>query len=326
MAPLRTVVNQYYGINAHLHSYFQSEGGWDGFHTNHIADLMRLMRAQLLPMGYIADIEQSLQIRRAGEPIAKPKSDVTIYDTDPRRAQERSAIRSADVETLTIPEAMDIKEELSEYRAVAIYEYIAGDRLRGEPVAWIELLSPSNKPGGQDATYYRDKRLKLLQSGVVFVELDYLHESSPTFEGFPSYRVFDGVEPEPDAHPYHIVVVDPRPEWFEGKVYPHHFDVDDPIPTVAIPLNAGDIFTFDFGAAYNKTFKETLYGAEFVDYSQPPLNFDHYSRADQVRIIHRVYTVLKAASEGEDLEAHAPLPLASMGPDDPIGRIGWKGA
>jgi hypothetical protein len=147
---IRTVANQYVGINAHLHSYFQSQGGWDSSHTNHIADLMRLMRAQLLQMGYIADIEQSLQIRRA-------------------------------------------EEELSPYRAVAIYEYIVGDPLRGEPVAWIELLSPSNKPGGQDASYYRDKRLKLLQSGVVFVELDYLHESSPTFEGFPSYRIVDNL-------------------------------------------------------------------------------------------------------------------------------------
>lgn len=69
-----------------------------------------------------------------------------------------------------------------------------------------------------------------------------------------------------------------------------------------------------------------LYGLEFVDYSQQPLNFDLYSRADQVRIIHRIYTVLKAASEGVDLEANAPLALANMGSDDPVGRIGWKGA
>jgi hypothetical protein len=67
MTPVRAVKNQYQGINAHLHSYWQVEGGWDGFHANHIADLMRLMSAQLLPLGYTADIQQSLQIRRLGE-------------------------------------------------------------------------------------------------------------------------------------------------------------------------------------------------------------------------------------------------------------------
>ena len=64
MKPVHTVKNQYLGINAHLHSYLQASSDWTEFHTNHITDLMRLMRAQLYPMGYIAKIEQSLQIRR----------------------------------------------------------------------------------------------------------------------------------------------------------------------------------------------------------------------------------------------------------------------
>lgn len=322
---IRTVANQYVGINAHLHSYFQSEGGWDSFHANHIADLMRVMNIELLPRGYVADIQQSLQIRRFGEPAGKPESDVTIYDTDPVRRLRPVSPLASDAQTVTIPEAMTIDPELEQYRAVAIYEYEPGKTDPGEPVAWVELLSPSNKPGGQDATYYRDKRLKLLQSGVVFVELDYLHESPPTFDKFPSYVVNDGGERDPDSHPYHIFVVDPRPEFFEGKVRPYHFDVEEPIPLVKIPLSAGDVLEFDFELPYNKTFKETQYGLRFVDYAEQPRHFDLYSRADQVRITHRVYTVLKAASAGKDLEASAPLSLANMGPDEPVGRIGWKG-
>ena len=70
MNPINPIKNQYRGINAHLHSFWQSEGGWDSFHTNHIADLMRLINTAL-PTGYVANIEQSLQIRRFGQPFGK---------------------------------------------------------------------------------------------------------------------------------------------------------------------------------------------------------------------------------------------------------------
>ena len=72
MNPVRFIKNQYHGVNAHLHSHWQNDGGWDGFHTNHIADLMRLMRIQLMPLGYVAEIEQSLQIRHVATPFADP--------------------------------------------------------------------------------------------------------------------------------------------------------------------------------------------------------------------------------------------------------------
>ena len=61
MQPVRSIKNQYLGVNAHLQSYWQSQGGWAEFHGNHIADLMRLLRAKLLPMGYTANYETSIQ-------------------------------------------------------------------------------------------------------------------------------------------------------------------------------------------------------------------------------------------------------------------------
>lgn len=321
MPPVRAIKNQYRGVNAHLHSYFQAEGGWDGFHANHIADLMRLMSAQLLPMGYVADIQQSLQIRRFGEPVGKPESDVTIYDPDPLRRQ-LPLLSPLAGEMLAISEVMSLERELADYQAIAIYEYEPTKRELGEPVAWVELLSPSNKPGGQDANYYRDKRWKLLHSGIVFVEIDYLHESPPTFDRVPSYSTGQKRgQPEAGSQPYHIFVVDPRPTFAEGKVYPYGFDVDMVIPTVNIPLNAGDILSFDFNTAYNKTYEETLYGARLVDYSQLPINFDRYSQSDQVRILARMLAVLKAVRDGVSLEQDVPLPTEDIGFDEALTQI-----
>lgn len=322
MTPVRTIKNQYRGINAHLHSALQAEGGWDEFHTSHIVHLANLLKRHLLPMGYTTGIEQSLQIRRMGEPAGKPKSDVTIFDTDSIRPV-RPFVGLPNAQAVAIPEIMNIEEELAEYRAVAIYERELSER--GEPVAWIELLSPSNKPGGQDAAYYRDKRLKLLHSGIVFIELDYLHESPPTFERIPSYssRV-QHFQRQPESHPYHIVVVDPRPVFIEGKAYPHSFDVDQPIPIIDIPLNADDVLRFDFDAAYQKTFEEGLYGMEMVDYSQLPLNFDRYSRDDQMRILARMLAVLRAVRDNENLD-QSPLPTQTMDFDEALSQLkNWK--
>jgi Protein of unknown function (DUF4058) len=280
MAVVHTIKNQYRGINAHLHSYWQHEGGWDSFHSSHIVYLTSALKSKLLPMGYTAEVEQSLQIRRYDEPAGKPESDV-----------------------------IDIEEELAPYRAIGIYEYTANPRDRGEPVGWIELLSPSNKPGGQDAPSYRTKRYKILQSGIVFVELDYLDESPPTFGRMASKKA------------YRIVVIDPRPAFLEGLVYPIEFDVDEPIPTIEIPLNADDIVKFDFNSPYQRTFEELFYGIELVDYQQLPINFDRYSPDNQTRIAARLLAVLKAVRNGVDLDKDVPLPVEEIALEDALAQL-----
>ncbi|MCB0062131.1 MAG: DUF4058 family protein [Caldilineaceae bacterium] len=273
--------NQYYGINAHLHSDWQRFGGWHGFHGNHISDLLRAMRAQLLPMGYTADLANSLQIRRLDDAVP---------------------------ETLQEPPLSE-----REFTAIAVYQVAHRGRDQGTPVAWIELLSPSNKGGSQDAAIYREKRSQLIHSGLVFVELDYLHESGSTLGCLGSYRIRQRQAADANAHPYRIAVIDPRPTFDEGKAYIAEFDVDEPIPTLTIPLNGEDRLLFDFDAPYQKSYTETLYGLELVDYRQLPLHFDRYSPADQARIANRMVAVLRAVERGEGLEmgpfVAAGLPL-----------------
>jgi hypothetical protein len=321
MQPVRSLKNQYLGINAHLHSQWQSEGGWDEFHMSHIVHLANGLRARLRPMGYTANIMQSLQIRRYGEPAGKPESDVTIYDTDPTRGYKPSA-RGHSIQVMTIPEIFNFKEaDVEKYRAVGIYRFTPGKREFGEPVAWIELLSPSNKPGGQDANYYTDKRLKILQSGVVFVEIDYLHETPPNFAGLPNYvNRGKSLPPQAGSAPYRIVVIDPRPEFLAGEARTYPFYVDDPIPVVDIPLNDGDVVTYDFNAPYDKTFTEGFFG-DSVDYSQLPPNFDRYSEPDQARIAARMLAVIEAAQKGINLET-GPFPAPVIPLDDALAKIG----
>lgn len=317
---VRSAKNQYPGINAHLHSFWQAVGGWSRFHGNHITDLMRAMRVGLLTMGYTADLEPSLQIRRLddlSDNTESPESDITIYDLQPERArQPRLSSSPAGIaeKTLALPEALfGVVASQKEYNAVSIYAVIPGKLDAGKPVAWVELLSPSNKPGGADAERYFDKRLKILQNGIVFVEIDYLHESAPTLKGIPNYRRRRGQSSDDQARAYRIIVIDPRPNMDDGVVHLTEFDVDAPIPEVAIPLNGDDVFHFDFGKPYQKTFEETLYGLERVDYRQLPHNFERYSEADQQRIANRMIAVVEAADARVDLESLSePLPVGDL--------------
>ena len=318
MNPVRATRNQYIGINAHLHSLLQSGLGWQEFHTSHIVHLTSALKLQLRPLGYTASVEESLQIRRYGEPQRNPKSDVLIYDEDPIRPYRPiyPSVGSTQDVVMPLPIMLDLaEEEMEHHRAIGIYPITNPREDQGEPVAWIELLSPSNKPGGQDARYYRDKRKNILQAGLVFVEIDYLHESLSTFKNVVPYKNGE----QALAHPYRIGIIDPRPDIYAGEGRLREFDVDTSIPVMDIPLNGGDVLRFDFGQPYHKTFDEMLYG-EKVDYSQLPLNFNAYKESDQARIVSRMLAVLDTAQAGRDLE-QPPQPIETLPLDEALKRL-----
>ncbi len=316
MKPIRIIKNQYLGVNAHLQSQLQAEGTWDHFHSLHIGDLTKLLAVALYPMGYTALNEESLQIRRIDEPKRFPEADVLILDTDPVRASKPSSriVGETGELVLAVPELLGIADvQAHPYRSVAIYS-----ENNDSPVAWIEVLSPSNKPGGRHVDAYIDKRKELLENGVVFVEIDFLHEYPTTFPVLPTYRPTAG-EAATDAHPYLIAVIDPRPEFWDGEGRVISFDVDTLIPTVSIPLNAGDVLKFDFGVPYQKTFEERIYGTQ-IDYTQLPVNFDHYREDDQARIVSRMLAVLQAVENGANL-GQPPTPVPCLPLQDALKEL-----
>lgn len=310
MPAIRSVRNQYRGINAHLHSLWQAGGGWQGFHTLHIGDLGKALTAHLLPMNYVAEIEQSLQIRRLDDVTITPKSDITIYDLDPMRSIQPHSASGTNVGVRIMPALEVLADPPSEkpFRALAIYEFTPGKTIQGEPVVWIELLSPSNKGDSDDAKTYRAKRIAIVESGIVFVEIDYLHESRSALYSIAPYPPHPGSPDQPASHPYRIAVIDPRPDLDKASAYLSEFDVDMPIPTVTIPLSGNEMLSFDFEVPYRKTFEEMLYGLRLIDYRELPVNFERYSQDDQARIARRMLAVLEAHEKGLNLEGE-PLPV-----------------
>lgn len=314
--PIQSVKNQYPGINAHLHSLWQSESGWSDFHTRHMVHLADALTTQVRKLGYTVQVEQSLQIRRMSDVPRRPKADLLIFDRVSASSFQPSGMSPALIEAIPIAELI-AEDEISEarFRAISIYEVDPAARRRGEPVAWIELLSPTNKGKTQDADLYRSKRMDVMVSGLVFVEIDYLHETAPTFPKIPLYPSSGN----PRTSPYRIVVLDPRPEVETGESWVNRIEVDRILQPVNVPLNRGDVVRVDFGTVYQKTFQDAFLGDQ-VDYSQLPLNFERYSPGDQTRIVQRMVAVLQAMKQGRDLES-GPFPVEDMTLDEALTRL-----
>ncbi len=289
---VKSAKNQYRGINAHLHSFLQSSGEWEGFHTYHIGVLAETLTNELFDKGYFVAIESSLQIRLdSNEGFLRPRADLAIFDGHPQRATLTPYASQMTGRVVPIP--MVVVKSLSEkpYRAVTIYER-DDDAGRGRLVAWIELLSPSNKRRGQENDAYLNKRYTLLSQGLVYVEIDYLHHTPATYE----------LEDVASQAPYRILVFEPRPNAEQGYVSINEFVVDQTLSAVNVPLSGKDFLAFDFAVPYELHFRRLRLGAG-VDYSQLPLNFDRYSPADQARILSRMVAVCEAFQHGENLEA-----------------------
>ncbi len=297
--PIQSRLNQYLGVNAHLQSHYQAEGGWPAFHDNHITHLQEMLGDQLEPYGYIVDNAASLQVRYHDPTPQFPdvhfeKPDVAIREhrTPKDIGASHTAITAPQVLVLSIPEASGLDEKQF-LRALAIREAKPKESQLGRIVTWIEILSPSNKPGGQDWNEYAGKRLSIIAAGIPLVEVDYLHKQPPVIAGLPRYRanVRKKLSADPAAKAYNIAITDPRPTLYTGRTQVYPFGVDEHIPQISIPLSGNDTLPFDFGLVYNRTFSLSAHYL-LVNYEQPPVEFKTYTAKDQARIRNRMALIV----------------------------------
>jgi len=311
---LITTINQYNGINPHLNDKLQQDGlTWKEFHDTHIADMRRLLNKQLVPRGYEAKLVSGLQLTALDldtlnyDPLHPIQPDVAIrqhadISMPPHGVSPADPGRGADYREQSIPEALHMTED--EYlNALAIVRIDASHE--EPPMAWIEYLSKSNKPGGSHHTKYETKVMGLLGQGIPLVQIDHLNQTPPVMPAIPRYP------DAPGSKPYYVAVSDPRPtdNYPHGNVQLYPFGIEEPVPTVFIPFRDGEGADFDFDRAYDETI-ETAY-AWHVDYEQPPINLAAYSQHDANAIAARMYTVLQAGrTRVLTSQQTQPLPLA----------------
>ncbi|HRF94037.1 MAG TPA: DUF4058 family protein [Aggregatilineales bacterium] len=282
---IRSDKNEYHGVNAHLNSFLQNiilwedfydARDWEGFHGKHIGDIAESLSA-IMPAGYLISTETSLQIREIYPDTGKitlTRPDITIHDTQSLPTTKASGLDGASLTRPLIEALYDVEEDY--YTAIVILEEDGSPF--GRPITRIELLSPSNKIGRGYAQYHQ-KRLATLKAGVSLIEIDYLHETPPTLNHIPSYS-----DRQTGAFPYHISISQPIPSFERGTSATYGFFVDDPIPTIPIPLSENQHVTLNLNVVYQKTFMSINLYRHLADYSVLPAHFDSYLPDDQARI------------------------------------------
>ncbi len=292
--PIHRKQNQYRGVNAHLHSYFQQRGGWADFHNAHIADLAgALARALAAYPDYTVRLEPSLQtayydVFTNASTTSTPRPDANMHEFVWRR--ELSDLPSSATRPTHVLSASNLFIEEEAVGGVVIYK-------AGQAVTRVELLNPASKPPGSHHFQYNFRRSQCLCSLVKLVELDYLHERRSPISDMPDYTRY-----EPDSYPYMIAVGEMRSSIGPGQFEIHAFRVEDPIPIIALPLDDEDMLTFDFGMVYHQTFYEqTLFGLRHVDYQKLPDAFGVYDEEDKKRIKARM-AMVAAQQRGDDAD------------------------
>ncbi len=273
--------NPYPGINAHVNSMLQTPGTpdqpaiWHAFHSQHITHIMDALNAQLMPQ-FIALGEQSLQTRgfdMGGQvEILSPVPDVTIF----QQPHVAVALPQPTTQPRWRARLAEVLEPIPQPRAILLREMLPQSKL-GQIVARIELLSPSNKPGGSHYHAYAARRIAAIDTGVPLIEVDYLHEQRSPELRLPRY-------PEtPNAYPYHVLVNDPRAGWDVGEVQAFSFGLAEPLTSFPLPLPGVEGVSFDLNSAYQHSITVGPWRT-IVDYAQPPERFETYSADDQAFI------------------------------------------
>lgn len=282
--------NRYPGVNPHLNSRLQSlNGGWLSFHNSFIERMADHLQ-EVLPPGYIAYTEASLQIQRVsrGQETGhdRPRRtgpDILVTERLPHsvspRSQEGIAVNTP---TLTLPFVSNLLEEEPSETAVVIAIPDAPGNV-GQPVTRIEVLSPSNKPGGGHYSTYKRNRLDTLEAGLRLIEIDLLHETPPIIADVPSYPAR-----EADSYAYSVLVSDPRPGNVQGLIEVYGFRVADSLPTIRMPLEGEDWSPVNFNAVYQTTYERRDYYGHITQYAERPHRFETYSEADQAFILRRM--------------------------------------
>jgi Protein of unknown function (DUF4058) len=233
-----------------MNPYFEQAAHWQDFHNEFLSTLRRQLAPRVTP-DYFVHLEEHLYIH---DLPAEPRRPVGRADL----SVARLATTPAGPPALAMLEApAEVRLPAQDLERVAFLEI--RDRRGRELVAVIELLSPSNKRGGEDRELYLAKRRELIRSEAHLVEIDLLRGWQPLpLEG----------RPECD---YSVLVsrAGRRPD---AEFWP--IRLREPLPVIPIPLRAPDADArVDLQEVLHKTYDGP--GYEHVIYlgsPDPPLS------------------------------------------------------
>ncbi len=242
-----------------MNPYIEGPRTWHNFHNAYLVEMQKALVPQVRPE-YVVKAQVSLFVEAGAD-----ESDVLIFRpfAGPRHGPNgHSAV------ALLEPPA---RARLPEPRPRLKHRWLElRDRADMRLVTAIELLSPANKRPGRDRRLYERKRLRLIDAGVNFIEIDLLRAGPRLpLEGLPPCD-------------YYALVSRPD-EWPDAGVWP--LALRDPLPTIPVPLRPPEPDArLDLQAMLHRVYDD----AGFTDYAyrappDPPLSDADQAWADALR-------------------------------------------
>lgn len=227
--------------------YLENPELWSAVHNRLIVAIADDLVDQLNET-YRVEIEKRTYFSSDGESVLVGIPDVAVVTGKVAQTTASPTTLALPVqpEKVTVPLAEEVNEWYLEIREVAT----------GSVITVIELLSPKNKRPGEGRIAYERKRNRILASATHLVEVDLLRGGQPfpiASENLGDYRIL-------------ICRGDQRPT---GDLYA--FTVQQPIPSVPIPLRLGEtepVLTLQ--PLLNRVYEKGRYHLA-IDYTQPPI-------------------------------------------------------
>ncbi len=228
------------------------EAIWLDVHATLIPYAREAIRPQL-PAGLHAQIQQRVFVEEFDVSLRTRFPDLHIVAKPrPFRESERSTPEGG---VATMPLRVRMMSDPLKQSFINIAD------AAGKVVTAIEFLSPTNKVAGKGRQMYLDKQREFRGGGVNLVEIDLVRTGDRVTEVAP-----ESLSPQYHTPYYAIVSRAKDPDWVE--VYP--ISLREPLPTIAVPLRAGDAdILLALQPLLDKAYEMSGY-EDAIDYAKPP--------------------------------------------------------
>ena len=230
--------------------YLEAREVWPDVHQRLITYISEALQPQLRPK-YIARIGERIQLASIGRSYVP---DVLLVQT----MREAAPTLEAEAAAPLVADEPQVITTLDEAAREPYIEII--DRVTGDVVTLIEVLSPANKIGdGRDQ--YLKKQADLLATDANLVEIDLLGYGKETV------LARNAVITEPPDWRY---LIDISRAGRRSSLEVYAIPLRDPLPNCRIPLRPpDDDVVLDLGAVLGRTYDVGGYDL-LIDYNQPP--------------------------------------------------------
>jgi hypothetical protein len=239
-----------------MNPYLEEPSLWAGVHHRLITAISIVLAPVLRPKYFVSVEERVYKTTEisedGGSGLIGIPDDVVVKASRAIASRDSSAIAVAAPPTTTpipvkIPMPEIVTEGYLEIRRVGTEEVITT----------IEILSPTNKRGGEGREHYQAKRQQILGSKTHLIEIDLLRQWQP--------MPFAG-QPVPSHYRILVSRSDRRPR---ADLYA--FNLPDRIPTFPLPLQPDDQEPIvDLQALLHEIYEQGSYDLR-LDYRQAPI-------------------------------------------------------